>query len=124
MLAPLLVALGAALGAPSRYLVDRTVQSWHDMLYPFGTLLINLLGSGVLGLLIGLASGPGLPNGVLVAAGTGWCGAFTTYSTFGFEAVQLGRDGLPLRAIGYVAVSVLGGLALAALGVLGGQGIG
>jgi fluoride exporter len=124
MLIALAVAGGAAIGAPCRYLLDRFVQARHEQRFPWGTLLINLLGSAVLGVLIGLASGAGLPSAVLAAAGTGWCGAFTTYSTFGYETIQLGRDGFGWRAVAYVAVSVAGGLALAAGGITIGRGMG
>jgi CrcB protein len=120
----LAVALGAALGAPCRYLLDRAVQARHRQRFPFGTLLINLLGSAVLGLLIGLSVVGSLSHTALAAAGTGWCGAFTTYSTFGFETLQLARDGYKARAFGYVVVSVGGGLALATVGVLIGRGVG
>jgi fluoride exporter len=119
----LAVAGGAALGAPCRYLLDRFVQARHEQRFPWGTLLINLLGSAVLGVLIGLNSAGGLPSAVFAAAGTGWCGAFTTYSTFGYETIQLSRDGFRRRALANVAVSVAGGLGLAALGVWFGRGI-
>ncbi|GAB3253099.1 fluoride efflux transporter CrcB [Kineosporia babensis] len=117
MLLPLMVGLGAALGAPSRYLLDRWVQARHETGLPLGTLLINLLGSAGLGLLLGLAAGGALPGEALAAAGTGWCGAFTTYSTFSFETVQLARQERLGWAAGYVALSVLGGLLLAWGGV-------
>ena len=128
MLIALAVAGGAAVGAPCRYLLDGAVQARHDQRFPYGTLLINLLGSAVLGVLLGWASGrplgaAGLPPVVLAAAGTGWCGAFTTYSTFGYETVMLARDGLLLRAIGNVGISVAGGLGLAALGVVVGRAL-
>jgi CrcB protein len=119
----LAVAGGAALGAPCRYLLDRAVQSRHDQRFPFGTLVINLLGSAVLGVLVGLVAGRGLPPAVFAAAGTGWCGAFTTYSTFGYETVRLERDGFRGRALANVMFSVLGGLALATLGVMVGRSL-
>jgi CrcB protein len=124
VLIALAVAVGAALGAPCRYLLDRAVQARHRQRFPWGTLLINLLGSFVLGVLIGLAGTRAVPPEVLAAAGTGWCGAFTTYSTFGYETVQLVRDGFGWRGLANVVGSVLGGLALAALGVAVGRGVG
>jgi fluoride exporter len=126
VLIAVLVGLGAAVGAPSRYLVDRVVQartSAGGVRYPLGTLLINLSGSLVLGLLIGLASGHGVSAEVLAAVGTGWCGAYTTYSTFAYETIQLTHDGYGVRAAGYVLVSIMGGLALAALGYTLGSAI-
>lgn len=123
MLIALAVAAGAAVGAPCRYLLDRAVQARHQRRFPVGTLLINWIGSAVLGVLVGLATGPGLPSVVFAAAGTGWCGAFTTYSTFGFETIQLARNESARRALTYLAISVAGGLALAALGVEAGRSL-
>jgi fluoride exporter len=126
------VAVGAAAGAPCRYLLDRAVQARHEQRFPWGTVLINVLGSGALGVLLGWSAGTagpaggqgdGLPRAVLAALGTGWCGAFTTYSTFGYETVQLAREGLARRAVANVVLSVAGGLALAALGVVVGQAL-
>ena len=131
MLIAVAVAGGAAIGAPCRYVLDRAVQSRHEQRFPWGTVVINLLGSAVLGFLLGWSTGAAgfsggsakLPPAVLAAAGTGWCGAFTTYSTFGYETVYLARDGYPLRAIGNIGISVLGGLAMAAIGIVVGRAL-
>ncbi len=124
------VAGGAAIGAPCRYLLDRAVQARHGQRFPWGTLLINLLGSAVLGVLLGWSAGGSANSAgswsselVLAAAGTGWCGAFTTYSTFGYETIDLVRAGLALRAIGNVACSVFGGLGMATLGIVLGRAL-
>nr|WP_269327945.1 fluoride efflux transporter CrcB [Kineosporia mesophila] len=113
----MMVALGAAVGAPCRYLLDGWVKDRHPGGLPLGTLLINLSGSAALGLLMGLAAGGAIGSEVLAAAGTGWCGAFTTYSTFSFEVVQLARQNRFGAATGYVLVSIGVGLALAWGGV-------
>ena len=69
----LLVALGAAVGAPLRYLVDRFVQRRHDSVFPWGTLAVNVAGSFLLGLLAASI------NGIwLTFLGTGFCGGLTT----------------------------------------------
>jgi len=106
----LLVALGAAVGAPLRYLTDRAVQSRHDSVFPWGTLTVNVGGSLVLGFLVGLPAG----QAVSALLGTGFCGALTTYSTFSYETLRLPR----LLAVANVAVSVLAGLGAAYLGIL------
>jgi CrcB protein len=110
----LLVALGAALGAPLRYLVDRAVQARHDSLFPWGTFAVNVTGSGLLGGLAATAAH--LPGPVLALAGTGLCGALTTYSTFGYETVRLLQDRARLYAVFNAAASVVAGLGAAALG--------
>jgi CrcB protein len=102
----LLVALGAAVGAPARYLADRTIQRRHDSVFAWGTLAVNIAGSLILGFLAGLpASGQ-----VMAVAGTGFCGALTTYSTFGYETLQLARDGARPLALLNVVLSVTSGL--------------
>lgn len=95
----LLVALGAAVGAPLRYLTDRWISARHDSLFPWGTFLVNVAGSLVLGVVLGA----GAPDWAILAAGTGFCGALTTYSTLGYETVRLAED----RAYGYALVNVL-----------------
>lgn len=114
----LLVALGGALGAPLRYLVDRAVQVRTDSTFPWGTLTVNVIGSFVLGALLALAAAGGVPDAVVAAVGIGLCGAFTTYSTFGYETVRLAADGARLLAALNAVVSVAAGLAAALAGVL------
>jgi fluoride exporter len=79
----LLVALGAAVGAPLRYLTGRAL----DARFPWGTLTVNLLGSALLGALVGAA----VDGHALALLGTGFCGGLTTYSTFAVQSVQGGR---------------------------------
>ena len=112
----LLVCLGAAVGAPARYLADRAVQRRGDGLLPWGTLTVNVLGSLVLGVLAGLAAHHDPGRTASLAAGTGFCGAFTTYSTFGYETLRLVEDGAWSYALVNVLASLAVGLAAAALG--------
>jgi fluoride exporter len=113
----LLVALGAAVGAPLRYFTDRAVQARHDSVFPWGTLTVNVVGSLVLGLLLGGAAAGGIPAAVVTAAGVGFCGALTTYSTFGYETVRLAEGGPLLYGSANVVVSLAAGLAAAWLGL-------
>lgn len=111
----LLVALGAALGAPTRYVVahllDRRLHGGH---LHGGTILVNVAGSFLLGLFSGLAlSGP-----AIAFLGTGFCGALTTYSAF---AVQSHSQGLRLGAMN-VALTVVPALALCWVGFWLGAG--
>ncbi|WP_030193657.1 fluoride efflux transporter CrcB [Streptomyces sp. NRRL S-87] len=112
----LLVALGAAVGAPLRYLTDRSVQSRHDSVFPWGTFTVNAAGSVVLGVLTGavLAGDSGSASQALV--GTGLCGALTTYSTFSYETLRLAERGWRFLAVANVAGSVLVGLGAVHLG--------
>lgn len=117
------VCLGAAVGAPSRYLVDRAVQARHDSLVPWGTMLVNVVGSLVLGVLVGLATGRDVPDPVMLTLGTGLCGALTTYSTFGYETFRLVEDGARLYAGLNAGLSLLAGLGAAAAGYALGAGV-
>lgn len=109
----LLVALGAAAGAPLRYVVDRVIQARMDSVFPWGTLAVNVVGSFVLGVIAGRAD---VSDEVMALAGAGFCGALTTYSTFGYETARLFEDGARWYAMGNVAVSVVAGVAAAGAG--------
>jgi CrcB protein len=115
----LLVLLGGAVGAPLRYLTDQAVNARHASVFPFGTLTVNAAGSLLLGLVAGLASVHDVPAWVLALVGTGFCGALTTFSTFGYETVRLLEDGSFVEAALNVVVSL--GVGLAA--VLSGWGL-
>lgn len=110
----MLVFAGAMIGAPLRYLVDRAVQSRHDSLFPWGTFTVNVLGCLVLGGLTG--AGPALPAPLSALLGTGFCGALTTYSTFGYETLRLLERRASLPAVANVVASVVAGLGAAVAG--------
>ena len=117
------VCLGAAVGAPGRYLVDRAIQSRHDSVMPWGTMLVNVAGSFVLGALVGLSTARDVPEAVMLTLGTGLCGALTTYSTFGYESFRLFEDGARLYALLNAVISLLAGLGAAVLGYAVGSAI-
>lgn len=110
----LLVALGAAAGAPLRYLTDRALQARHGTTFPWGTLTVNVAGSLLLGFLAGLPAS----TGVTALLGTGFCGALTTYSTFSYDTLRLTQGGERLVALLYVVVSLCAGMGAAAIGLL------
>jgi fluoride exporter len=112
----LLVLLGGALGAPVRYVVDLMVQSRHDSVLPWGTFVVNTTGSLVLGVTAGGVAAAVGPEWVLTLAGTGFCGALTTFSTFSFETVRLAEEGALRAAAVNVAGSVVVGAAACAAG--------
>ncbi|MCD0483460.1 fluoride efflux transporter CrcB [Streptacidiphilus sp. ASG 303] len=112
----LLVAAGAAVGAPLRYLTDRAVQARHDSVFPWGTLAVNVAGCLVLGVLTGAAAVGAAPSSLQLLLGTGLCGALTTYSTFSYETLRLAEQGARLYAAANVAVSIAAGLGAAFAG--------
>jgi fluoride exporter len=113
----LLVMLGAAVGAPLRYLADRAVQARHDSVFPWGTFTVNITGSFVLGVLIHGVAVHAVPGSLNVLLGTGLCGALTTYSTFGFETLRLLEDRLRAYAVLNIAASIVAGLGAAFCGI-------
>jgi len=118
----LLVMVGAAVGAPSRWLLDQTVRGRFAGVFPWGTLAINVLGSAVLGILLG-ATATGGHSALVALVGTGFCGGFTTFSSFGFETVRLTEEGDYGQAALNVVLSLGLGLAAAFAGWSLGQQI-
>jgi len=112
------VAIAGALGASARYAVHTVVQSRVAGLFPWGTVVVNLSGSFVLGLVAGLVLYQGLDADVRTVAGTGFIGAYTTFSSYTYESLGLVEDGVPrgaaLNAVGSIAV----GLVAATAGLL------
>ncbi|MFJ8002229.1 fluoride efflux transporter CrcB [Streptomyces sp. NPDC096310] len=113
----LLVVLGAAVGAPLRYLTDRSIQRRHDSLFPWGTFTVNVTGCLVLGLVTGAIIAGAASSSVQLLLGTGFCGALTTYSTFSYETLRLTEDGAHLYAAANVLASVAAGLGAVHLGI-------
>ncbi|MEV4701874.1 fluoride efflux transporter CrcB [Actinoplanes sp. NPDC049316] len=113
----LLVMLGAAIGAPLRYLADRAVQARHDSVFPWGTFTVNVTGSFILGVLLHGVAVHAVPGSVNALLGTGLCGALTTYSTFGFETVRLLEERVRAYAVLNVVASVVAGLGAAFCGI-------
>jgi CrcB protein len=117
----LLVCLGAGLGSAARFATDQWVQArWSHRGYlgrfPAGILLINVVGSFVLGLLAGAAS-HGLGPLVLAFFATGICGGFTTFSTWSYDTIRLAGDGDRVLALANVALTVAAGMLAAAAGL-------
>jgi CrcB protein len=106
----LLVVAGAVLAAPLRlWTTQAAARRGHDP--AVGTLIVNVVGSGLLGALLGAGS---VPTWVVALVGTGFCGALTTFSTFGADVVRLAEVRTLARGLGYVLVSLALGLAAAA----------
>jgi len=114
----LFVAVGGALGSVSRYLLGTWIQSLSKSIdFPFGTLLVNLIGCFVIGLLSQLAEARGVFTPEARAfVFIGILGGFTTFSSFGNDTVNLFRDGESLNAFMNVGANVILGLVLVWLG--------
>lgn len=112
------VAIAGAIGAPARFLLDAWVQHKTDRIFPWGTFVNNVSGSLILGFVTGLVLYHGLPNTPKLLIGTGFCGAYTTFSTFTLESVRLTEDRAVPAAFGNVFGSVVAGLLGAAAGLV------
>ncbi|WP_144712444.1 fluoride efflux transporter CrcB [Curtobacterium pusillum] len=105
----LLVAIGGGAGAALRFVLDGLVKA-RVTGFPLGTLVINVSGSLVLGLLTGIGQAGTIPVSAVAVLGTGMMGGYTTFSTASVETVQLLRSGKPrlavLNGLGMLVVSV------------------
>ena len=121
------VFVGGVAGTAARYLAEETIRPWGA--WPGATFLVNVVGAFVLGVLLEALArrGPDLGGRrrLRLLLGTGFLGAFTTYSALAVETVLLSRDGRPWLAAAYAAASLVVGVVAAAAGIrLGGRGRG
>jgi CrcB protein len=118
----LTIALGlvvaGAIGAPARYLLDGFVQDRTEGAFPWGTFVVNMSGSFLLGLITGAALYHAFPSTPKIWLGTGLCGAYTTFSTFTFETIRLLEERASAAAFRNVAFSLILGTAAAAAGLV------
>ena len=101
----LLVAVGSALGGMARFWLTQMGAVWWGAEFPWGTLVINLAGSVVIGIVAGM--GGAVSNSMRLLLMTGVCGGFTTFSAFSLQNVELIENGQVVSALGYIAASVL-----------------
>ena len=97
------IALGGSLGSMARYWMSQAVAQVADETFPWGTLVVNILGSFVIGWFSPLPTSEGLRLFVTV----GVCGGFTTFSAFSLQTFDLLRGGENLLALAYILASVL-----------------
>ncbi len=117
----LFVALGGAFGSVARYVAGVIVARYTQHILPYATFVVNLLGALIIGMLAGwLLRYPDSEthNNLRLLLATGFCGGFTTFSSFSLETFNLIRAGHMAVAAGYIAGSVVLCLALTALGFM------
>ena len=111
------VAAAGAIGAVLRYLVDRLVQSRVESDFPYGTMVVNVTGSLVLGFIAGSALHHGVSATWTTVLGTGLVGSYTTFSTFSYDTLRLSGADAKAPAVANVVANVVAGLAAAAAGL-------
>jgi CrcB protein len=114
--------VAGAIGASLRYLIDGAIQDRTEGAFPWGTFVVNATGALALGFLTGLALYHAFPSTPKIVLGTGFCGSYTTFSTFTFETVRLIEEGAINEAfrnaagtLVICAAAAAAGIALAAL---------
>jgi fluoride exporter len=113
------VAIGSAVGGASRFALTAFIQQRAVSSFPIGTLVVNITGSLLLGFVLRYALGsPAVSAEMRALLTTGFCGGYTTFSTFSYEAIKLVEDGDYRRASGYIALSVVLALAGTFLGMI------
>lgn len=118
----LLIGIGGMAGSIARFWISSSLQLLGRTAFPVGTLAVNVLGSFVLGLVLSLSLGRGeatIPIRALL--GVGFCGGFTTMSTFSYETLALWRDGQAALATGNVVLTLVVCLAAVWLGLAAGR---
>ena len=118
-----MIGVAGALGAGARYLLGRFVAVRVGSQFPFGTLLINVTGAFLIGLLFALAGRQVISSAIQVTLSTGFLGGYTTFSTMSWEGMQLARGGSTRLSFLYLAGSLLLGLIAATCGLALGGGL-
>ncbi len=115
----LLIGIGSFLGGISRYYSQQVITKFFPSALPYGTLTVNIVGCFLIGLIYGLSDRGNIMTPELrVFLSTGFCGGFTTFSTFSYESINLMQDAQFLNLFLYVALSVIIGFASTYLGIL------
>jgi CrcB protein len=115
----LLVGAGGAVGCIARFLSQQFISRHYPSSFPWGTLLVNIVGCFIIGVVYALSEkGSVMSPEWRILLATGFCGGFTTFSSFAYENVALMRDGELLLTFLYIAASIIVGLAGAYLGIL------
>ena len=115
----LLVGLGGFIGSVARFLVSKLNLSWHFLSIPMGTLTVNVLGSFIIGILVGISAKSDLISTDLrLFLMVGFCGGFTTFSSFSSENLMLMQNGQVVTVLIYTALSILLGFLAVYLGYI------
>lgn len=114
----LAIMLAGATGAVLRFVIDAAVKHRRTVSFPWATIVINVTGSLLLGVLAGLVIFGGAPNSLQQIAGTGFCGGYTTFSTASFETVRLAQQRHSVKALANAVGSLVVSVGACAAGLL------
>jgi len=114
----LIIGFGGFIGSVARYLTVKLIDDKVNSLFPYGTLMVNIVGSFLLGLIYMLAlRKAGLTENGRLFLGVGFCGGFTTFSAFALENFNLLQQKFPGTSILYITISVVAGVLALAAGI-------
>jgi len=111
------IGTGSFIGAVSRYLLSQIIHTKLSMAFPWGTLIVNIVGCFLIGIIFGLSDRANLPQEWRLFLATGLIGGFTTYSAFSFETMSMLREGQLWYASAYVLASIVVGLIATFIGI-------
>lgn len=109
-----LFVIGAGAGAPLRYVTDGVIGVRSGRAFPLGTLAVNVVGSALLGVVTALGREDVIGTDLVLVLGTGFCGAFTTFSTFAVETIRLVEGGDVRAAVSAMALTTVASVLAAA----------
>ena len=112
------VIVGSSLGGAARFLSQEFVQKNFPSFIPLSTLSVNIVGSFIIGIIYALAEKSKISPEVRILIATGFCGGFTTFSSFAFENVKLMQDGEFFNTALYILLSLVIGFIAVYLGIL------
>lgn len=114
---PLLIALAGGMGAASRFVIDGLLRTVVGRIFPWSTIIINISGSLLLGVVTGIALHHASTD-IKLIWGTGFCGGYTTFSTASYETVRLIEERRYVASLGYAVVSFVLAVSFFAIGFL------
>jgi fluoride exporter len=115
----LIVGFGSFFGGGSRYLVQQYITKQIPSSFPYGTLIVNIIGCFIIGLIFALSEKADvISTEMRLLLATGFCGGFTTFSSFSLENLGLLRDGQYFYVFAYIGLSIFAGFLATYLGML------
>ena len=114
----MLVGVGSFFGGGSRYLVQQFITKITSVPFPYGTMGVNIIGSFIIGIIFALSQRTNLvTTDIKMLLATGFCGGFTTFSSFSLDTFGLIRDGEFVYAFSYVGLTLLLGFSATILAI-------
>jgi CrcB protein len=112
------IGLGSFVGGISRYLLTQFINSKFNSTFPFGTMLVNIVGCFLIGIVLGIFNNGSISNEWRLILTTGLLGGFTTFSTFSYETIYMLQHNEILNAVIYAVISIIVGVLATLFGLV------